>query len=124
MKSSPLKSALAIFGIAVAIFLSCSDGPVLVFPGKDEPIAPPSSSSDASSSSAESSSSEEAGGSSSSGEADSSSSAGSSSSEETGNSSSSGEEASSSSCDDADKCNGKCYDRETQFCYNKVEVKD
>jgi len=77
MKNSPLKLAFAVFGIAVAIFLSCSDGPILVFPGKDEPIAPPSSS---------------------------------------------GEEASSSSCDDADKCNGQCYNRETQFCYNSSKA--
>jgi len=127
MKNSPLKSALAIFGIAVAIFLSCSDGPILVFPGKDEPIAPPSSSGEASSSSAESSSSEEADSSSSSGEADGSSSSGeagdSSSSGEAEGSSSSGEEASSSSqCAEADKCGGECYNKETHFCYNKKEI--
>ena len=111
MKCKPLKSALAIFGIAVAIFLSCSDHPILEFLSSEDVQGHPSSSGEASSSSDYSSSS---------GEADSSSSAESSSSGEAGSPSSSSGEASSSSCDEADKCGGKCYNRETHFCINKT----
>ena len=113
MKCNPLvKTALVILGIAIAIFLSCSSGPILEFPSLEDVQGYSSSSSEVYSSSADSSSSEA--------ELDSSSSAeSSSSSEETYSSSSSSEEASSSSsCYDADKCGGKCYNKETHFCYD------
>ena len=110
MKNKLAEITLAIIGLAIAIFLSCADNPTLEFPSEEQVRARySSSSSEDSSSSAKSSSSSEV---------DSSSSAESSSSEEADSSSSSSEEVSSSSCDEADKCGGKCYNRETQFCYN------
>ena len=119
MKNSPLKLAFAVFGIAVAIFLSCSSGPPLEFPAKDEPIAPSSSSSAVSSSSAESSSSEKIYSSSSNGEV-SSSSEPSSSSEESSSSFSSSSESSSSAESSSStlptECNSTPYDPLTQGC--------
>jgi len=113
MSTIPAKTAFAVLGFAVILFLSCSDYPRQVFPGED--TFPPLSSETVVSSS----SSGEVDGlsSSSGGGVDGSSSSGG----EVDGSSSSNEEV---SCDDVDKCGGKCYNKETQFCINKTTIYD
>jgi len=99
MSTIPAKTAFAVLGFAVILFLSCSDYERQVFPGV-ETFPPLSSETEVSSSS----SGEVDGLSSSSGEVD--------------GLSSSSEDVSSSSCDDTDKCGGECYDKRTYFCIN------
>jgi len=94
VKTQLVKIALVVSGLALAIFLSCTDNQPPEFPSLDEVQDARQKNS--------------------------------SSSEQSGMSSSSGVVSSSSSedvsCDDVDKCNGKCYDKETEFCYNKTDV--
>jgi len=117
---SGLKFALLLAGFVLALVLSCADL------GRDNPYDPRSDKYDPSllsSAVAEASSSsfEDVPSSSSSGSDESSSS-------EDASSSSAGDASSSSSvntnCDEADKCGGICYDKNTQFCFNDTAPYD
>ena len=100
MKNELAKTAFAALGLAITLFLSCSDYQPMEFPSLEEVQQMyPSSSNVSSSSSGESSSS-------------------------SGESSSSSRPSSSSSCAYPDKCNGVCYDKTKQFCYSNSKLGD